>query len=170
MQFSQALPDRPLRRHLETRDEPPRHKTLICRVTQPRVAAHHNSDVRNVKYKPWCKMQAQAPRSCRDRQWLGRGSPEPGFGSGKTKRRSRWIFRQGQNVGARIEIAKKKPTNKKRPKLSRVMGRPNSPPPGLLTEKIRPIRRSVNSTFVPISWHEQAMSHVALPEPCLQRY
>jgi hypothetical protein len=64
----------------------------------------------------------------------------------------------------------KKPTNKKRPKLSRVMGRPNSPPPGLLTVKIRPIRRSVNSTFVPISWHQQAMSRVALPEPYPQRY
>src|SRR6188472_1539948 len=30
-------------------------------------------------------------------------------------------------------IVQKTPPNKKRPKLSRVMGRPNSPPPGLLT-------------------------------------
>ena len=45
---------------------------------------------------------------------------------------------------------KKYPTNKKRPKLSRVMGRPNSPPPGLLTKKIKPPPKTVNSTFVPI--------------------
>jgi hypothetical protein len=40
--------------------------------------------------------------------------------------------------------------NKKRPELFRVTGRPNSPPPELLTDKIRFFRVAVNPTFVPV--------------------
>ena len=39
--------------------------------------------------------------------------------------------------------------NKKRPELFRVTGRPNSPPPELLTIKLRLLASGVNPTIVP---------------------
>ena len=43
----------------------------------------------------------------------------------------------------------KMPPNKKRPELFRVTGRPNSPPPELLNDKVPLWEKCVNSPFVP---------------------
>jgi hypothetical protein len=49
------------------------------------------------------------------------------------------------------------------------LGRPNSPPPELLTFKVRAGPESVNATFVPRVWHEMAIRsvHGSLPDPAL---
>ena len=110
------------------------------------VAAHHNADQDDVKYKLWCKMWARAPRSCRD--WQGRRG------------------RRFRNTEASANPPKKKtPANKKRPELLRVMGRPNSPPPGLLTEKTTTHRQ--NCTFHLRANHVAQTGHMTLPWPDL---
>ena len=48
-----------------------------------------------------------------------------------------------------IGSAQKLAPNKKRPGLFRVLGRPNSPPPELLTFKVRAGPESADATFVP---------------------
>ena len=80
----------------------------IRRVTQPRVAAHHNSDLRNVKCKLWCKCRRERPARA-GIAMVRRRDSRAGFHSGQNNRRSRWILRQGQKASARIEITKKSP-------------------------------------------------------------
>ena len=58
-------------------------RTLIHRVSQPRVAAHHNPGVGGVKCKVWCKCRRERPA----RAGIGKGSAgklQRGFASEKT--------------------------------------------------------------------------------------
>jgi len=69
---------------------------------------------------------------------------------------------------ARVQRAprSKEAPNKKRPRLLRAMGRPNSPPPELLKHKVLCCHPDVNPTLVPTGWHETAI----LPVHRLQTY
>ena len=66
-----------------------------------------------------------------------------------------------EQEGRRRKLA----ANKKRPGLLRVVGRPNSPPPELLKNKLIPNLRHVNPTFVLQEWHEAAISGCGVMQP-----
>ena len=68
---------------------------------------------------------------------------------------------------ARVQRAprSKEAPNKKRPRLLRAMGRPNSPPPELLKHKVLCCHPDVNPTLVPTGWHETAILPVHRLQP-----
>ena len=105
---------------------------------------------RHVKCKLWCKkMWARAPRSCSGESSRTKGEIQPGF----------CTVRKPKKTAINHKGEKKSPQIRSAPNSSRVMGRPNSPPPGLLKKKIRP-RKKCTFHFRANLWHEQAIRPV----------
>jgi hypothetical protein len=131
---------------------PPRPLHLIS-LFAGYAAAHHNSGIGNVKCTLWCKNVSPEP-------------VRPGSGAAFTGSQRRQPATGGMSE---LTPQKKTPPNKKRPKLSRVIGRPNSPPPGLLTKNdtVRVQKCIFHLRANP--WHEQAISRLRTVPPTHRR-